>query len=265
MNCEDVRRHWNLYHDSEGTPDLFQAINGHLEECTDCAEWYRRQEFVEGEIVRRVAAGEPTPELWESIVIAQRKPEPSGASRKLLLWMVVALTACLLLATGLKFWPQSQQPDAVETDLAQLSSQWHRDLSTGTQPVDYRSSSDLEVERYLRDRVEFPVRCPPRKDSGFFVSGAGICQLDGQKTAYLVGTLDGNDVSIFILSREALKRFPQQNKVLKQAKDIDCQNGDYRTTMAAIDRNVVLVVGRASCARQERVVRAYGTYPHDGG
>ena len=262
MNCNEARRQWNLYYDSEGTPDLFQQINQHLETCPECAGWYRRQEVLEEELTRRLSAGEATPDIWASILpsATNQTASKSGHSR-LLLSLVAVLSACVLIAVGLMSRPKPQQPVA-EADLAELSSRWHQELSAGRQPIDFRSSSDLEVERYLRDRVEFPVRCPPRKDTGFLVSGAGICRLGGQKAAYLVGKLHGENVSIFILSRDSLHRFPQHSDVLK--KTIDCRQGDFGLAMAAVDRNLVLVIGRASCSQLTRVVRAYGTYPHDG-
>jgi anti-sigma factor RsiW len=264
MNCQEARRHWNLYYDSEGTPDLFQQINGHLETCAECAAWYRRQEVLEEELTRRIAAGEPTPELWASILpTPAARPVAGGASRRLLLSLVAVLAASVLVAVGIAVWPKAK-PSVAEGDLAELSSQQHRELLAGERAIDFRSSSDLEVEEFLRKRVEFPVRCPPRKDTGFMVAGAGTCRFDGQKAAYLVGKLDGGDVSIFILSRDSLKRFPRQSDLLQRARMLDCRDGDYRLAMAAIDKNLVLVIGRASCAKLSRVVQAYGTYPHGG-
>jgi len=264
MNCHEARQHWNLYYDSEGTPDLFQQINKHLESCPECTAWYRRHEVLEEELTRRLSAGEATPELWASILpTSATQPAGGGASRRLLLSLVAVLAASVLVAVGITLWPKPKAAEPID-DLAQMSAQQHRALLAGNEPVEFRSSSDLEVEAFLRKRVTFRVRCPPRKDTGFMVSGAGTCQFHGQKTAYLVGKLDGGDVSIFILSRDALKQFPRQSDLLKQAKAVECRDGRYRLAMAAIDNNVVLVVGRTSCSKLSRVVQAYGTYPHGG-
>lgn len=260
MNCHEARQHWNLYYDSEGTPDLFQQINEHLESCPECAEWYRRQELLEEELTRRISAGEATPELWDS-VLSTAVPQPAvKSSRKMLFSLLAVVAATVIIAVGVRFWPKPQ-PVGEERDLAELSAQQHRELLAGQRPNYFRSASDLEVEGYLRKRVAFPVRCPPRKDTGFMVSGAGTCRFDGQTAAYLVGKLDGGDVSIFILSRDSLGRFPRQGELLKRDRQIECRGGNYRLAMAAIDKNVVLVIGGASCERLQGVLKAYGTYP----
>eukprot|EP00913_Durusdinium_trenchii_P028414 g26642.t1 len=228
------------------------TVNGWLNVAVDLSEYAGKNVNIELHNQPnncRVASGQPTPELWDAIVLTEGDVAKSTTSRKWLMWFAFVTVACLLIAAGLKFSGGTPEDNADELDLARLSTQWHRDLSEGTQQVGFRSSSDLDVERYLRRRVEFPVRCPPRKDTGFIVSGAGVCRFEGQKAAYLVGKLDGNDVSIFILSRDALRRFPRQQEDLEQGDALSCVDGVYRTTMAAIDRNVVLAVGNASCTR----------------
>jgi len=262
MNCQEARRHWNLYYDSEGTPDLFQQINEHLEACPECAAWYRKQEVLEEELTRRIAAGEATPELWDTLRTTAVSQPAVKSSRKTLFSLLAVLAASVLIVLGIRLWPNPQR-EIEATDLAELSAEQHRALLAGQRPVHFRSASDLEVEGFLRKRVKFPVRCPPRKDTGFLVSGAGTCRFDGQTAAYLVGKLDGGDVSIFILSRDALKTFPQQRGLLNSDRRIDCRKGEYRLAMAAIDKNLVLVIGGASCAKLSRVLQAYGTYPHD--
>ena len=68
MNCQDARLYWNLYYDSEGTPDQYLQVNRHLQRCPHCADWFNRQELLEDELTRRVAAGDETPELWAAIL-----------------------------------------------------------------------------------------------------------------------------------------------------------------------------------------------------
>lgn len=125
------------------------------------------------------------------------------------------------------------------------------------QAVEYESQSDLDVENYLRQRVSFQVRCPPRRDSGFHVRGAGTCRLDRSQAAYLVGQVDGNDVSIFILPKHALKWFPRQQQELASGSAHRCREGNYQMVMAAIDQSVVLIIGRTSEKRLWDVLDAH--------
>jgi len=40
-----------------------------------------------------------------------------------------------------------------------------------------------------------------------------------------------------------------------------CREGEFDMVLARIDRNVVVVIGKAAPQQLEQVVRAYGTYP----
>src|SRR5262249_44757734 len=117
------------------------------------------------------------------------------------------------------------------------------------------------VEDYLRKRVSFPVRCPPRKDAGFAVQGAGVCQLADQPAVYLSGRVDEARVSIFVLPRDSLAAFPHQRDALLKEKTHRCHDGQYAMVLGLTDKNAVLVIGQAVHARLEKVLNAYGTYP----
>ena len=110
--------------------------------------------------------------------------------------------------------------------------------------------------------MTFPVRCPPRQDSGFAVQGAGTCQLGSQPAAFVVGEVDQSPVSIFILSRDSLPEFPHQQQALRREAIHRCREGQHEMVLSVIDRNLVLVIGDISQERLLRVLRAYGTYPH---
>ena len=264
MNCQEARSRWNLYHDSEGSPELYLEINQHLDRCGECAAWYRAQERLEEELTRRIATGTESAEMWERILLPIGTSTVPAAAGRRLMSLILTIAACTMLAAGLLLMrPRSDKPES--RDLVDLTSKVHADLAGGKRPVEFASRSDLAVEDYLRKRVTFPVRCPPRRDSGFLVSGAGVCRVSGRKAAYLVGNVDGDPVSIFILSDKDLRRFPRQQAALRNASTIECQGDSFRTSIGAIDRNVVLVIGRASCDRLKRVLKAYGTYPHNGG
>ena len=125
--------------------------------------------------------------------------------------------------------------------------------------------SDREVEQYLKQRVSFPVRCPPREDAGFAVSGGGVCTIAGNSAAYVVGQVESQDVSIFILPAERLAQFVLERDALSQEVIYHCREGNYDMVLASIDRNVVVVVGTGTRDQLERVVRAYGTYPEAPG
>jgi hypothetical protein len=259
MTCDEARRHWNLYHDSEGDAELHFQIGEHLAVCPDCAQWFDQESRLEHLIAEKLRSVPETPELWGRVIADCGLTRRPKSSRR---WMVfVSIAACaasLLLAwLGLR----ALAPSPAEVDLTQLTASWHERLVDGREPVPFRSQSDLEVERYLRSRVSFPVRCPPRQSAGFAVRGTGVCTLANQPAAYLVGQVGEAPVSIFVLPSASLDAFPHLREELRREKTHRCHEGSYEMAVSVIDRNVVLVIGRMEPGRLLKVLNAYGTYP----
>ncbi len=260
MNCEDVRRHWHLYHDSEGDAELHFQINEHLEGCQSCEEWVSKESQFEQLIADRLVAQAPDRELWNHVLVGAGVVRPAS-SRRWTLFAIVACAASVLVALGLwPLWgPQGSREDA---SLSELTAGWHQRLTSGAVDVQFQSDSDLAVEDYLRKEVSFSVRCPPRKDAGFAVEGAGTCRLANQSAAYLVGKVDAVPVSIFILSRDSLPAFAHQQEALAKESVHRCREGQFEMALSVVDRNLVLVVGQVEPEQLVRVLSYYGTYPH---
>jgi len=259
MNCNEARRHWNLHHDSECDARLNLQIDEHLAECSPCAEWFHEQSRLEDLLVHKLRAGKPSRELWGAIRMDGRITRRRRATRLVLLCSLVSMAALVFVALSL--WQHGRSFES--SRLARLTADLHERLVQGETPTEFASTSDRDVEAYLRQRVEFPVRCPPRGDAGFLVSGAGVCRLSGDDAAYLVGHVAEVPVSIFILPRESLRQFPHDRDLLEREAVHHCRQGDAEMVMRQFDRNVVLVVGRTDVASLRRVVDAYGTYPDD--
>jgi hypothetical protein len=145
--------------------------------------------------------------------------------------------------------------------LSALTAVVHRSFAEEDRRVDFASDSDQAVEKYLKQRVQFAVRCPPRGDAGFMVQGGGVCTIAGDQAAYVVGLVGGERVSVFILPEERLGRFSHERDLLQREKVHHCREGTYDMVMAKVDRNVVIVIGQGSPQQLEQVVKAYGTYP----
>lgn len=257
MTCDEARRHWNLYHDSEGDAELHFRIGEHLSNCPECARWFHEESRLEQLITDKLRAAPETPELWGRVLAECGLVERPGVSRR---WMMLAgITAC---AASLLFAFSLLAPRRRGPDLAALTASWHERLVDGREPVPFRSRSDLEVEHYLRSRVTFPVRCPPRQDAAFAVGGSGVCTLANQPAAYLVGRVGDAPVSIFILPRSSLGAFPDLREEMRREGTHRCRRGPYEMAVSVIDRNIVLVIGRTGPESLQRVLDAYGSYPH---
>jgi anti-sigma factor RsiW len=258
MNCNEARQHWNLYHDSEGDAELHFQISEHLATCPDCAEWFSQQTRLEALLAEKLGSQPPTPELWNQVLSHCGLTRPAPARRWLWLTGVAACAAMLVVAL---LWTPNRWPVRPSPDLAKLTAARHQRLVDGEEAPELQSRSDLEVEDYLRKRVSFPVRCPPRKDAGFAVGGAGVCMLGEQPAAYLSGRVDKAPVSIFVLPRDSLTAFPHQQEALLTEKTHRCREGQYAMVLGVVDKNAVLVIGQTEPERLEKVLGAYGTYP----
>ncbi|MGD9854191.1 MAG: anti-sigma factor [Planctomycetaceae bacterium] len=261
MNCEDIRRHWDLYHDSEGDAELHWNISQHLDQCATCAEWFSKQSRLEDLLSEKLNTVPPDEELWSTVLGNAGLSRPATSRRWFMFSSLVTLAASVLLLIG-GAWLWQGDPHGEASSLSQLAATWHGHWTAGEFRPPFESNSDLEVEDYLLQEVAFPVRCPPRKDSGFAVRGAGTCRLDDESAAYVVGHVDDKPVSLFILSRESLARFPHQQAELTREAIHRCREGDQEMALSIIDQNVVLVVGQVPQDRLTRVLKAYGTYPH---
>lgn len=265
MKCDEIRRHWHLFHDSEGDAQLHLQINQHLQSCSNCARWFFEQSRLEDGITQKLTEEMlPTAELWAGIE-KRLTPTRRVKSRNLLILAsaVVVSTAAIFISVAMGIWSQHDRSES--PDLARLAVAVHDQLVSGKKDVAFSSASHVEVENYLRGQVTFPVRCPPRENAGFEVRGGGTCQLASDSVAYVVGHVDGKDVSIFILSRDSLPHFPDEDAVLRGRLIYQCRRGNVDVVMKEIDRNVVLVVGQAERSRLERVLRAYGSYAEGHG
>lgn len=99
-----------------------------------------------------------------------------------------------------------------------LHEQWLR----GVVRPDFVSTSDQEVDRYLKAKVPFRVHCPPRTDVNFTVQGAGVCFMkDRRQAAYIVGHVGKGPASILVLDRASVEGFPQDGFY-------HCQEGNYQ-------------------------------------
>src|SRR5437879_3340694 len=100
MNCHEVRRHWHLYHDSEGDAEVHFQVNEHLAMCRECAEWFGQQSRLERLIGDRLAAAPATPELWRRALVASGLARPARSRRLFLFAGLAAGLAAAALIVG---------------------------------------------------------------------------------------------------------------------------------------------------------------------
>ena len=252
MNCTETRQHWMLFLDNEGDPELHLHIREHIGGCSDCAAWFAKQGVIENKINDALSSGQPTPQLWQR-VLSQAKVPPSSPRRRR--WLALGAAAAAVLITLVVVFKTREH--SAPTELAHNVAEWHEQWQRGNVRPDLESTSDHEVDRYLKARVPFRVHCPPRTDVQFSVQGAGVCFMkDQRQAAYIVGNVGKSPVSILVLDKSNLEGFPQNG--FHHRKE-----GSYRVASAVIADNIVIVIGTASPEVLERLLNAYGSY-HEG-
>jgi anti-sigma factor RsiW len=253
-----------LYLDSEGDPELHFRISGHLAMCPGCVEWYAQEQRFEQALTERLAATPATPELWDR-VLARAGIHRRRSSRRT--WIAVggvmmgglATAAAVLLVLILVFRNANEPPGP---DLARLAADEHEQFLQGSLQPELVSTSDDEVDRYLKNRVSFPVHCPPRKDVAFNVQGARICRIKDEPAALIVGQVDQTRVSVFVFDRASLDAFPSERDYLaKGGGRHRCREGDFEMVSGVVAGNLVIVVGEVAPDKLEQLLNAYGTYP----
>jgi anti-sigma factor RsiW len=258
MTCGEAKQHWHLYHDSEGDASLHLEIEEHLAGCPACAEWFHLQSRLEELVTAKLTKPPADPALWTRVLAGAGLKQPRSTRRRF--WLAGAAacaTAVLLVVAGLSRF----RTPAHGADLMQVSATWHERLRSGEEPVQFASESDERVEAYLKGRVPFPVRCPPRKDTGFVVRGAGVNEIEGRPAAYLSGTVGDVPVSILVLPRDSLDSFPAELEAVRRHGTHHVPAGQYAMVLREFDRNAIVVIGGTDPAALERVVNAYGSYP----
>src|SRR5258708_79029 len=151
MDCHEARQHWNLYHDSEGDPQLHFAIEEHLARCPGCAEWFKQQSRLEGMLTDKLIEGRATPALWDSVLERTGLRRKRKLGRWFLFTGVVGCAASILIAL---VWLSFFRGRGSQSDLDALSADWHERLSTGKGAVEFSSHSDHDVEEYLKNKVD---------------------------------------------------------------------------------------------------------------
>lgn len=159
-------------------------------------------------------------------------------------------------------------PSSPRGSLPLLSATIHRNLANGSLKPELQSESDREVEEYFQSRAPFPVRCPPRIDSGFSVSGAGLCDLAGHPAAVVVGSIEKRGsvertpVSLIVMAKDQISNFSEHTQALTKSEHVEWSDGELNVVVSTYDQNLILATGATGWQDLRRLLDAYGSYPH---
>jgi anti-sigma factor RsiW len=258
MNCDEARKHWMLYLDSEGDAELHLRVSDHLGMCPACAEWFARQRRFEETLAEGLARGPETADMWGRVLQRTGIVQPATTRRGWLLLSGALAAALVLWAVLFAGRPSAQ------AELAHLTVDCHERHLRGLSQVEFRSGDDATLEHYIHQHVPFPVHCPARKDTGFVLEGGGVCRWAPKPMVYFTGRVDQAAVSVFVLDRASLDSFPlDRERLTSGGGRYCCSERQYLYLSTVTDRNVVIVVGTAPAEKLENLLDTYGG-PHGG-
>jgi hypothetical protein len=253
MICVEARQHWELYLDSEGSPELHLRVRRHLGSCPACASWFSRQQWLEREINQALGAGDPTSDIWER-VLARSGIRGRGIRRRpLLIGAACAAAAIAVVVLVIAFQGQGE----AHAELTRDAADWHTQWQAGRFRPELMSRSHQEIEDFLKTRCALPWRCPPAQAGGFQGLGAGVRLIGGREAPYIVGLLGDAAVSIVVLDKA---------DTAERHDGAAYRQGDYRVVVGVVGDKLVVITGMNSVASLQRLldqVRKLAIAPDD--
>ncbi len=261
MRCHEVRKAFSLYYDSEGSAEMQLQIGDHLGLCPQCKEAFERQARYEDALVKVLATGEPSLEMWERIehqTLEMKRPRKRFALFRVRLGRLLALAGGLLLT--LLVW-QLVGSGHSDGHLSQLAGAAHQLYVSGDWQAEVQSESVEELEQALRSRAGFAVRCPPQGQAGFRLKGGGMCRLGSHQAVHFVGDVQGRAVSMIVLPGKCLQEFPHMRQHLPaEGQTHRCREGRYEMVASRLHGHLVVVVGEINPDVLESILLGYGSH-----
>ena len=219
MRCHDVGRFMSLFLDSELSPEINLEIVEHLEQCPSCAariEGERQLEERMRELLLRSTREDEA--AWERAVgLATRR-----ARGRVLRWRTMsglALAAALGAILLGVFWPPSHR----EMDLARSTYTDHSRFLEEAQEEQF-SGASLDDLRHVVGTLSSALPTPASTPSGYRLLKVGRCTLEGAPVAYLILATKDEPISLFIMDRALLQRFPDASaRLAKEPVGVTCQ------------------------------------------
>lgn len=248
MRCPDVVRLLPLFLDSELSPETAYAVAEHLERCPACLARVGRERGLEEQIRARLMEAAPDDAAaWDGAMRAVARQKAPARWGRMTGWVAAAAAALLLAA----FLPRAHR----ELDLAGSAAADHSRFVTEAADEGLPPATLDELEA-VAGRIFRTARPVPRNlPAGYRLLKVGRCTLDGAPVAYLVLAGSGEPVSLFLMDRGELARFPgAAGRLAKDPGGVACEVKGRAFFLAGAPDRLACGVGRLDPAELERLV-----------
>ncbi len=243
MRCHEAIRLMPLFLDSELSSEMTLEVEEHFESCVDCRARLERERALERSM--RVTLLEPEAgdaAAWEHA--AQRALRIGRHGRLHVNWRAVSAAAAALVAvvaSALLWLPPR------ELDLARSAATDHvrfvAEISDEALPPATMSAFLEAGTQTLPPGSMIPTALP----AGYGLLKTGQCKLDGAPVAYVVVGQHAEPISVFLIPRAELRRFPAfAVKLWRERSGVACQVAGRRFFGAGSRNVVACAVGRTN-------------------
>jgi anti-sigma factor RsiW len=252
MRCHEARQFLGPYLDSELDAKTTQEIETHLESCPDCARVFASEELLDGRIFTALRQGSHSPEVWRQI---ERRIKPRrlfGLDRRLALRLLPVAAAACLIALAILFWPK--QPSL---ELAIAAAKHHDAYMDQVMMPEFTGAVPDEIARELDSKLDVAAFSYLPSEHAFTSSGARLCHISGTPIAWIFGRYKDAPVSLLVFKKDELSHFPLTKQKLDTGESVVCsKTGRYQFAVRLVGDHVVCVIGSASMAELERLVKS---------
>jgi anti-sigma factor (TIGR02949 family) len=192
FDCDEVARGADAYLDGEFAEDDRAGLESHLAECAECARRVRGQAAFKAQLRSALRTAPAPAALRERVRFVLTRSEPAlPAWRRASAKLVPAAAAAVVLVGATWSARERSSPVAAAAILRHEA-----DL-----PVEVTGGVD-QVRQWFTHKVDFAVK-PPRLPNAALV-GARLASLRDHDAAYLVYTVSGAKVSVFVFAADDL-------------------------------------------------------------
>jgi anti-sigma factor RsiW len=254
MRCHEVRKFWGPYLDSELDARTSFEIEQHLEACPDCARVFDAEKELDERIFATLRAGEKTNKLWAGIEtevaaprLAQRLVHFARTRKR----AVFALLAVGLGVLAFALWPRERT-----LDLAVAVAHDHTKYVTGAMQPQFDALPSLELLNQTSGRLDAAAFAKLPAAPDFRSQGKRLCHLSGVPVAWTLARVGQLPVSVVVLRRAELDRFPQVQERLQAGHAVVCsRSGRFQFAARVVGEHVVCAIAATSRERLEDLVR----------
>ncbi len=203
LTCDEITAFVDAYLDDEFDAQERAEFEAHIGSCESCRKHVELQLEFKRQFKKTMAAERAPEHLRENILVALQAEAgvaPRGANMRrygMIAAPLAAALAAVLLLPALTIAPAaSDTPPAIEQAV-----DWHqRDF-----PLEVRTQDPIEVSKWFKGKVDFPVRPPNFAAANGKLIGARLANVEDERAALVAYEVDGQTLNVLMFHGDAIE------------------------------------------------------------